>query len=165
MKQPLTCLTCIIFVTGVNLLTKTTSSNRLFSFPNSIYQSPRTININPYPGRFVGKGRVRQPRDGRDVELECNFAGLNVKLVSNVVWEKIEGPYFFVDASFPYHCPSCSVHYVNNYRCSVLNFRDGSFLHISDVSPEDIGIYRCSGTSQLSRSGLAETVYQIVECF
>ncbi|XP_076331433.1 uncharacterized protein LOC143236771 isoform X2 [Tachypleus tridentatus] len=85
--------------------------------------------------------------------------------LKNVVWEKIEGPYFFVDSSFPYYCPSCSVHYVNNYRCSVLHFHDRSFLYIRNVLPEDNGIYRCSGTSQVSPSGLAETVYQIVECF
>ncbi|XP_022258028.1 uncharacterized protein LOC111089563 [Limulus polyphemus] len=151
----------------VPLVTETSGYiRRPSSFPYQYYP-PTFINNNPYPGRFVGRGSVRQLYRPRDVELNCNFYESNVQLVSNVVWEKIEGPYPYAHDPPPYDCPRCSFHdiEIDNYRYNVRDFRDISVLRIKDVLNDDYGIYRCSGTSQLSSFGDTETVYQIVEFF
>ncbi|XP_022244995.1 uncharacterized protein LOC111083026 [Limulus polyphemus] len=124
-------------------------------------------NIDLYPGRFVGTGSVRQLYSSRAIELECDFAESNIQLVSNVVWEKIEGPYPYAHNSPSYECPRCSIRHIDidNYRYNVRDLQDSSFLRIKDVLIDDYGVYRCSGTSQLSRSGDTETVYKIVEFF
>ncbi|XP_022693586.1 uncharacterized protein LOC111263082 [Varroa jacobsoni] len=138
---------------------------------------PPAKNVDPFPGQFAGFGSVYFVRGGPHVELQCNLSKDGNKLVSSVVWVKVENAY----RPFPYGPPPYTA---NPYYCSsggcldkAIDLTEKRFiadmhgdiatLHIYDLQPRDYGVYRCSGTVQANSgsSGDTNTIYQIVEFF
>ncbi|OQR69636.1 hypothetical protein BIW11_01811 [Tropilaelaps mercedesae] len=139
---------------------------------------PSAKNVDPFPGKFLGLGSVHYLRGSYDVELHCNFSKDGNKLVSNVVWVKVERAYRQISygppnvfVTNPYFCPAGGCIYRDIDTSDKRFFADMhgevATLHIYDLEPRDYGVYRCSATAKASNGlpGDTEAIYEIVELF
>ncbi|XP_003742004.1 uncharacterized protein LOC100897295 [Galendromus occidentalis] len=131
-------------------------------------------NVDPFPGKYLGLGSVQYSSGGRDVELLCTLSKDGQKVVSNVVWVKVENAYRYPGPPGgpevnPYYCPSGGCIYrqvdYSNRRFFADLHGDVATLHIYDTEPQDHGVYRCSAAGQTSKATETETTFQIVEYF
>lgn len=131
---------------------------------------PATLTEEKPDPVYLGAGSLKL-LDHRLAEITCPLSDNNYRIVSNVAWVKVTGPYEWQAPVPPFNCarPGCTyqdLHAQSDFRYQVINLGHTSILRIHMFTPSDFGIYRCAATAQLSgglMAGKTTTVYRVTE--